>query len=193
MADLTDQQKRFVAAYLAKPVQAEAAITAGYSAKTAYAMGCKLMKNPRIAAAIEAGQAKLSKKFEITADNVLQELAAIGFANIGDYLNATGRIDIKGLDRAKMAAVSELTVDILPGDIVRTRIKLHDKRAALVDLAKHLGLFRPATPFDDAGDTLAEENTPMREVARELVLAFHLAMRGQKANNAAPAAPPIKH
>lgn len=190
---LTARQQRFVDAYLAKPVRAEAAITAGYSPKTAYAKAHTLMNLPEVAAAIAAGQAKLAKKFEITADNVLQELAAIGFANIGDYIGKTGRIDIKGLDRAKMAAVSELIVDVLPGDVVRTRIKLHDKRAALVDLAKHLGLFRPTTPFDDADGVPVEENASVREVARELVLAFQLAVRGQKANDAAPAAPPIKH
>lgn len=189
----TERMKRFVDAYMADPKGTPAAVAAGYSEKTAHAAATKLLKNPWVAAEIAKRQTKLAKKFEITADNVLQELAAIGFANIGDYLNATGRIDIKGLDRTKMAAVAELIVDILPGDVVRTRIKLHDKRAALVDLAKHLGLFRPTTPFDDADGVPAEENTPMREVARELVLAFQLAMRGQKANNAAPAAPPIKH
>lgn len=189
----SDRRKLFVAAYLALPKQREAAITAGYSEKTAHAMACKLMKDPRIAAEIAAGQAKLAKRFEITADNVLQELAAIASANMADFIevDAEGRVktDLKPVTRQQWKAVQQCKIHA-DGSVT---LKLKDDRAALVDLAKHLGLFKPASPFDDPGDAPAEENTPMREVARELVLAFQLAMRGQRANDAAPAAPPIKH
>ncbi len=190
---LTEQQKLFVASYLQKPVGTDAAIAAGYSERTAASIANRLLKDPEIAAAIEAGQTKLARKFEITTDNVLQELAAIGFANIADFLDGTGRINIKALDRAKMAAVSELIVDILPGDVVRTRIKLHDKRGALVDLGKHLGLFKPQAP--DLDPPAADDeftNLPARVLARRILFLLQSQMRPD-GGKAASAAAPTQH
>jgi len=190
---LTDQKKLFVASYLQKPVGSEAAIAAGYSERTARSIAHRLLKEPEVAAAIEAGQGKLARKFEITTEAVLQELAAIGFANIADFLDGTGRINIKALDRAKLAAVSELIVDILPGDVVRTRIKLHDKRAALVDLGKHLGLFKPQAPDLDPPDADDEfTNLPARVLARRILFLLQSQMRSG-GGKAAPAAAPTQH
>lgn len=148
----------FVAAYLVSPNQTEAAIAAGYSEKTAKQQGCRLMKDPWVAAEIAKGQAKLAKKYEITAERVLQELALLAFAPLGDK-----------------------------------HVSTSDKRAALVDLAKHLNLFKPALPdpFTDQPDDDSPD-VPIRDSARALLFALATAMKA-KAGKAAPAATPTKH
>ena len=177
----TDRQHLFVASYLAKSNKTSAAIAAGYSRKCAASQGHRLMKDPWVIEQIAKGQTRLAKKLEITAEAVLQELAAIGFANIADFIDPPGCIRFKDLDRTKTAAVSEFIVDILRNDVVRTRIKLHDKRAALVDLARHLGLFKPAplTPFEGPEEGADRETVPIRDDARTLLFALGIAMKAK--------------
>lgn len=85
---------------------------------------------------------------------VLRELASIAFANMRDYLQQTEdgnlTVDISELDSRKAAAVQELASDTTEtgsGEKTKTvrrlRIKLIDKRSALIALGKHLGLFNP--------------------------------------------------
>jgi hypothetical protein len=74
------------------------------------------------------------------------ELAKIAFANMQDYSPRPGEtIDLHRLDRDRAAAVDELTVDevVDPAGVLhrRTRLKLHNKLAALTSLARHLGMF----------------------------------------------------
>lgn len=89
MAKLTDKQKRFVDEYLVDLNATAAAKRAGYSEKTAYSMGQRLLKKVEIQAAIQKRQAKLRGKLEITQERVLEELAAIAFANGTDFATIT--------------------------------------------------------------------------------------------------------
>ncbi|WP_082017872.1 terminase small subunit [Leisingera sp. ANG-Vp] len=79
---LTAKQERFVAEYLIDLNATQAAIRAGYSAKTAHSVGHENLRKPEIAKAIQEAQAKRSEKTGITQERVLQELARIGFADI---------------------------------------------------------------------------------------------------------------
>lgn len=85
-----------------------------------------------------------SERTEITQDRVLQELAKLAFANASDLFNwGPDGISIKAkadLTPEQQAAVAEVsqTVTEKGGTI---RLKLHDKRAALVDIGRHLGMF----------------------------------------------------
>jgi phage terminase small subunit len=81
MADrkLAAQQLRFVDEYLLDLNAAQAAIRAGYSARTAYTVGPRLLRDPRIAAAVSAAQAARSERTGITADRVLGELNRLAF------------------------------------------------------------------------------------------------------------------
>lgn len=71
---LTDKQARFVEEYLIDTNATQAAIRAGYSAKTAKPKGNELKKHPAIAAAIEAGLANLSERCQVTQDDVIRGL-----------------------------------------------------------------------------------------------------------------------
>lgn len=152
MTTCSPKQQRFVDEYLVDLNATQAAIRAGYSAKTAAAQGSRLLSYAKIAAAVQAGRARMSEKLEVTQDRIVAELAKLGFANMADYMR-TGPdgdpyLDFSALTRDQAAALTEVTVeDFKDGrgeevrNVRRVKFKLADKRAALVDLGKHLGLF----------------------------------------------------
>lgn len=147
---LTPRQAAFVAEYLIDLNATQAAVRAGYSAKTAHAAGPRLLANVGVQQAIQTGQVARSTRTQVTADAVVSELAKLGFANMLDYIQigpeGTAGIDLRALTREQAAAIVELTTEDTydrDGNLTRrNKIKLADKRAALVDLGKHLGLFR---------------------------------------------------
>ena len=149
---MTPKQERFVKEYMIDLNTTQAAIRAGYSEKTAEQQGYQLLQNTSVSAAVAKAMKKRGDKLEITADRVLKELALIGFANMEDFIRITDEGDafvcLSGLTREQAAAISEITVeDYMDGrgddarDVRRTKFKLSDKRAALVDIGKHLGMF----------------------------------------------------
>ncbi|MBA0449334.1 terminase small subunit [Stenotrophomonas maltophilia] len=71
---LTPKQQRFVQEYLQDHNGTQAAIRTGYSAKTAKQQGSRLLADPRIQAAVRAGQKKVAKKAEVTVDSLMDEL-----------------------------------------------------------------------------------------------------------------------
>jgi len=67
----------------------QAAIRAGYSAKTAHVQASRLLTNAKVQEKIAELQLLRSKRTEITADMVLNELAYVGFAKITDFLKVS--------------------------------------------------------------------------------------------------------
>lgn len=147
-AGLNDKQHRFVDEYLVDLNATQAAIRAGYSARTARAIGHENLTKPNIASAIAEAQRVRSARTEITQDRVLRELARIGFADIRRLFSPGGHLlPIDGLDddtAACLSAVEVVTRPVVGGNEVEhvAKIKLWDKRAALVDIGKHLGMFK---------------------------------------------------
>lgn len=161
--ELTAKQRAFVREYLIDLNATQAAIRAGYSENTAYSIGQENLKKPEIASAIEAAMKIRSARTDITADRVLRELAKIGFADIRKAIKwhshlineednpdggdiaviktiVTNQVELVGsedLDDETAAAISEISQNTSGG----IKLKMHDKRAALVDLGKHLGIF----------------------------------------------------
>ena len=71
---LTPKQARFVQEYLIDLNAAQAAIRAGYSAKTARVIGHENLIKPDIAAAIEKAMAERAERTELTADWVVDPM-----------------------------------------------------------------------------------------------------------------------
>lgn len=151
MTKLTAKQQRFIDEYLIDLNATQAAIRARYSEKTAYSKGQYLTK--QLAEQIAQAQAERSKRTEITQDAVLRELAKIGFSNMLDYVSVTAGGDLvpdfSAITRDQAAAIGEVTIEEYTegrGDdaerVKRTKFKLSDKRAALVDMGRHLGMFK---------------------------------------------------
>lgn len=141
VAKLSEKQKRFVQEYLVDLNATAAARRAGYSAKTAEVIGYENLRKPQIAAEIKKQQVKQQAKLEITQERVLQELAAIAFANGTDFVTvtATGLLDVKPtskIPKEKLPAIAGIKYNQLG-----VEVKLHDKVKALELLGKHLGVF----------------------------------------------------
>ena len=164
---LNPKQQRFVAEYLIDLNATQAATRAGYSAKTADVQGCRLLGNVNVAQAVADGQAELAKGHGVTVDKIVGELAKLGFANMLNYMRvgADGDpyLDFSSISADQAAALVEVTVeDFKDGrgedarDVRRVKFKLADKRAALVDLGKHLGMFKDGQP-GAAGPTIVNK------------------------------------
>jgi phage terminase small subunit len=77
MGKLTDKQKIFVAEYLIDKNATQAAIRAGYSAKTANEQGSRLLTNVSIRSEIDKRIEQVSKRAAITAERILERLDAV--------------------------------------------------------------------------------------------------------------------
>lgn len=138
---LTPKQQRFVDEYLVDLNASAAARRAGYSARTADAIGRENLGKPTIAAAIDARREALRQKVEITQERVIAELAKIAFGDQRRVV-AWGPHGVKlrpstALTDDEAAAVAEVS-ETNTGAL---RIKTHDKVGALKLLGEHLGLF----------------------------------------------------
>ena len=71
---LNAQQALFVEHYVVHRNATQAAISAGYSEKTAYSQGGRLLNHVEVAKAIKAGTAKVSAKVAVDAEYVLRGL-----------------------------------------------------------------------------------------------------------------------
>ena len=161
---LTAKQKMFVAEYLVDLNATQAAIRAGYSEKTADRIGPELLGKTCVDKAIQEAMTERSKRTNITADKVLNEIAAIAFDDISNYLDfftdAEGNVrtrikDSKTINTKNIAEVS-------CGKDGTFRFKLYCKDNALSMLGKHLKLFTDKLEVETNGD-LAELLKARRE------------------------------
>lgn len=147
---MTPKQQRFVEEYLIDLNATQAAIRAGYSAKTAYSIGEEILRKPEVAAALSLAQAARAIRTEITQDRVLAELARIGFADVRRLFTEGGTmITPSDLDDEIAPAVASVEVverrirgedDKIEVEHVR-KIRLNDKLGALTQIGRHLGMF----------------------------------------------------
>ena len=155
---LSPKQKAFVAEYLIDHNAAQAAIRAGYSIKGARQTAFKLLTKADIQAALEAKQATIDEKLEITAERTLKEIARVAFSDVRKLFDAKGNLrSLHELDddtAATLAGVEIIKTTSVDGDddevsieIQTHKIKIADKLSALDKLARHLGLFK-----EDAAD-----------------------------------------
>lgn len=142
---MNPRHARFAAEYLVDLNATQAAIRAGYTVKSAEVTGCKLLSNPKIAAAIAEGQQRHLDRVELTAERVLQELSRIAISDIRTVFDARGNlVQVNGLPDAiagAVASVEVVTRSIGEGEVEYVhKIKFWDKLKALEMLAKRLGL-----------------------------------------------------
>lgn len=148
-AHLTAKQQRFIEEYCVDMNATQAAIRAGYAKRGAAEEGYRLLGNVHIAAAVAKYKADLAARARRTKEDIEAELEKMGFANLANYhrmVDGEPVIDLSACGRDEFAALSELeTHDYVDGrgedarDVKKVRIKMTDKRAALMDLAKLRG------------------------------------------------------
>ena len=170
---LTAKQQQFVREYLVDYNATQAAIRAGYSAKTAQVIGAENIKKPMVAAEIRRLGQKTAQKLEITRESIMRELAAVGFACVTDFVSVE-------TESATKLGIHPLTGEVvnLPGGCRQTvritntcdlpagkaaalagikqgangiEVRLHDKVRALELLGKAVGVFdNTVTPAQES-------------------------------------------
>lgn len=146
---LTPKQQRFVEEYLVDLNATQAAIRAGYSAKTARQIGEQNLSKLDIAAAISAAQVSRSKRIEVDADYVLHRLVEIDQMDVLDILTddmslkpvsewpKIWRQYLSGFD---LSEIFEGTGDQREMVGILKKIKWPDKVKNLELLGKHVGV-----------------------------------------------------
>lgn len=89
MSELNEKVLTFCEEFIVDLNGTQAAIRAGYSAKTAHVQASRLLTNAKVQEKIAELQQLRSKRTAITADMVLNELAYVGFAKITDFLKVS--------------------------------------------------------------------------------------------------------
>lgn len=137
-----------------------AAIRAGYAKSGAHVQATRLLKNAKGIAYMAQLQKPALDQFHITQERILQEMACLAFSNIMDFVQIdqeTGQawIDITKCSREQAAALTQFEVTELPPfkmvengeevfrEVLRTKIKIADKRPVLEFLAKREGMTQP--------------------------------------------------
>jgi len=143
--DLTEKQRRFVEEYLVDFNATQAAIRAGYSEKTAYSQGQRLLKHVEVSADIKEAIDERRKAAQMDALDVLQEFSRLARSDILNYVSfdehGVALKDSSLLTEDQARCISEVSETVNAQGIRSVKFKLYDKNRALENLAKHLGLF----------------------------------------------------
>ena len=137
---LTEKQKRFAEEYLIDLNATQAAIRAGYSAKTANEQGSRLLANVSIQKAISKAIAERSGRTKISQDRVVNELAKIAFLNIADLIDQNGNMK-SNVSRDDIEWMRSRGIETENGYVKETEFRLTSKLKALELLGRHLGMF----------------------------------------------------
>lgn len=159
IAPLPNPRHELFAQELAKGQTADAAYAlAGFKPHRGNA--ARLSANESVRERVSAIQLAAAERAEITVAEVLRELKKIGFADIRKAVKwrsnvlattidddgtphpyYTSNVELVGsddVDDDTAAAIAEISQTDKGG----LKVKFHDKRAALVDIGKHLGMFK---------------------------------------------------
>lgn len=153
---LNEKQKRFADEYLVDLNATQAAMRAGYSARSAYSQGHRLLQYPEVKGYISAQQEKLREKLEFTREMVIGEIAKIAFGDIRGVLDwSEGGITLVPSSRIPddvAASISE--VKAMSSGI---SVKQYDKLRALDLMSKILGFYEDQKEKDEAMPLLVDE------------------------------------
>lgn len=164
---ITRKMEKFCQEYLVDLSATRAAQRAGYSEKSAYQLGHKLLKDPRLQARIAELMADRERTTRVKAYRVLEELAVVALSSHEHYL-----IDDRGFVQVRadapagaMGAVSRIRrkARVLHTTVkghgkttttnqlveYETEIALYDKNPAVANAMKHLGLVRDVVEHRD--------------------------------------------
>ena len=145
---INEKQRRFAEEYVVDLNATQAATRAGYSEKTAYSQGQRLLKHVEVAALIERLMEKKRQRIDLTADRVLEEEARIAFLDPADLFDDMGRLHtIQDMpEQARRAIKSLEVVEINEDGTGRikgyvSKVKFEPKGQALGRLERHLGMY----------------------------------------------------
>ncbi len=191
MAALTTNQKRFVNEYLID-LNGTRAYKAAYpgvkSDKTAAAAATRMLRNVKVQEYIEKRMKDREKRTEITQDRVLEELAAIAFANASDFAKVVEKQAVITLESGKRIPLTDetgkpvmikdveliLTDNLLPEQKKALSGIKHgkhgievascDKVRALELLGRHLGMFKDKVEVSGMQEEMSKLDNLLKQV-----------------------------
>lgn len=152
---LTAKEERFCYQYVLHLNATKAAIAAGYSEKTAYAAGSRLLKNVKVQERIKHLKDNLAETAGISALRVLKEHEKIAFSSIAHLHNTwVVRADFERLTEEQKACIRNISTKIMKRnigtreapdivDVEYVKIELYDKQKSLDSINAMLGFNAP--------------------------------------------------
>lgn len=157
---LTEKQQAFCREYLTDFNATQAAIRAGYSRRSAKSIGNENLTKPDIQKYLATLQKPALEQFEVTQERIMLEITTLAFSNIFDFLHVCEETGIAWIDltkctRQQAAALSNLDIIEIPlqkfveggqeitHEVLRYKIRLHDKLKALECLMKRYSMTEP--------------------------------------------------
>lgn len=149
---LNPQQASFVVHYAKLKNATKAAVAAGYSPKTAYSQGQRLLKNVEVQEAVKIQLDAQAARTMMTADRMLHEVYRIATVDVGEALGDNGELrPMKEIPQDLRRAISSIEVEeiwemegegrnrhkVQIGNLKKVRFWSKDKSLELV--LKHLG------------------------------------------------------
>jgi phage terminase small subunit len=158
----------------------QAAIRCGFSPKTAYSQGSRLLKNVEVASEIQALLRKRSTKVSMTADEVLEEIAKLAKFRPGDLLDEAGEpkpLHLLPPEVQAMVASIEFTTKGRKRGV--RKFRLHDKLKALDLMGKVHGVIKDRHVLED-------ERLDPSEMTDEQLARYHALLEDVAAGRKTP-------
>lgn len=164
--NLTTQQELFCREYVKDLNGHQAAIRAGYSARSGYAIAAQMLAREKFQRRIGNLLALRAKKAEIEADDVLNELAKTAFRDVRKVFDDAGRVlPVSKWPDCIAASVTSMKVaqDEEKGTVID--VKLTDPKGALELIGKHLAMFTEKFQHTSPDGTM----TPITQITKKIV------------------------
>jgi phage terminase small subunit len=147
---LTAKQEAFCNEYLVDLHITKAALRAGYSENTAYAIGSENLKKPEIQQRISQLRIETGKGYNITRERIAQELALIAFGDTKILFDETGALkspqqwtDEGRIISSYEESLTEFGDDKTGGTKTTKKVKQWEKTKALEQLCRLMGFNEP--------------------------------------------------
>lgn len=183
--ELTAKQELFCQEYLIDHNATRAAMRAGYSQKTAYKIGFENLQKPLIKQRIDDLEKDRFKRLQMSQDEVLGQYARLARSDVRNLYDEEGKLKpIHELDDDTAYAISAVDVDEVKAGgetmaVKTTKVKLHDKKAALDSIAKAMKLF--VQKHEHSGeDGKPIEVVSLQEKARRVAFILNSALHEKK-------------
>ena len=153
--EAAQKRKKFVEDYLANGGNAtQAAISAGYSEKSAGVTGSKLLKDAKVLAEISKRRVEIVANAELSTDRLVKEIGRISFSDPRKIINDKGQVKLPHeLDEETAAAISSFKMNA-DGSI---EYRFWDKNSAHERACKITGAFE-------------KDNTQSRPVTKVVIV-----------------------
>lgn len=192
---LTPRQRKFVAFYVQGYSGEASAIKAGYSEKSAHSIGCENLSKPIIKEAIREAMVRVLSMIEVSSAEVILNQFLNSTSDIMDFVEVdeNGQLSINLLrSPGKTRTIKEIeTIELPPltvvengvelkREVIKTRVKLHDKNSSAVFMARALGLFKgEQDPSDKSRDDKFEKMSVI-EICKRIAFIFAQAEAARK-------------